>query len=166
MAISSAVVKAEILSALLTFDFGGVVVGDALARLDTLASAIATAIDHFQVNHSVTTTVKGNVSAATPSTVGIFTGSGTGSVVGLVAGDALSGTGLAGEVMAVLESADYGADPLAPEARARLADIANAIALFADYVVVNATVSTTDAGAGTVVNYNGPATGTGSGSVS
>lgn len=149
-------------ASLLALDYGGVLTPEATAVIQTMAGAFAKCIGHMIANNVISTSITGALAGATPSSPGAFTGTGTGSVAGLVKGDALSGTGLAGEIMAELESADFGGT-LTAEARARLALLADAVAVFADHVQNNAQVSTTDTGTGLTPNVNGPATGTGSG---
>ena len=163
MAVSAPLAAADLAVALLAIDYGGPLTPQATAVINTMAVAFAKCIGHYAANNSVSTNDTGAVAGATPTNPGTFTGSGTGTISGLVVGDALAGTGLAGEIMAELESADFGG-PLTPGARAQLALVANAVAVFADHVNNNATVTVpTVTGPGITPNLNGPSTGTGTG---
>lgn len=162
MPMSEAIAATAIETTLLAKDYGGPLTPGATAMIQTMAAAFAKCIAHMISNNVVSTNITGALAGATPSSPGAFTGTGTGTVSGLLKGDALSGTGLAGEIMAELESADFGGT-LTAEARAQLALLANAVAKFADHVQTNAQVSTTDTGAGLTPNVNGPANGTGTG---
>lgn len=157
---AAAVIKAE----LLAIDYGGPLTPEAQAIVENIGDACAKCIGHYAANNTVSTNITGVVTGATPAppTVGVFNGTGMGTVAGLIKGDALSGTGLAGEIMTVLEGADYGGTVTAV-ARAQLALIADAVAVFADHVATNAVVSTTDTGPGTTPGVKGPTSGTGTG---
>ena len=171
MPVNEASARAVIQAELLAINYGGALTPAATAVIQNLAEAFAKCISHYASNNTVATDITGAVTGATPGpppTVGVFNGTGTGTgaikgILGLIKGDALTGVGLAGEIMAVLEVADLGGT-LTATARAQLALIADAVAIFADYVNGNSLVSTTDSGAGTVPGFNGAATGTGTGS--
>lgn len=162
MPMNEATAATALETTLLAIDYGGPLTPGATAIIQTMAAAFAKCIGHMILNNTVSTNITGALAGATPSTPGTFTGTGTGTVAGLTKGDALTGTGLAGEIMAELESADFGGS-LSPGARAQLALLADAVAVFADHVQTNAQVSTTDTGVGGTPNVNGPATGTGTG---
>lgn len=148
-------------------DAGAPQIAEARAQLRVVANAFAKCIPHLMAG-TVSTTDTGVVAGAvvSPPSPGTFTGTGSGGVLGLVQGDALTGVGLAGAIMAVLHAGQTylpGADVAA--ARAELAKLANACALFATYVMANALVSTTVTGPAITPGLNGPATGVGTGTV-
>lgn len=150
-------------------DAGAPQIAQARAQLRVVADAFAKCIPHLIAQGTVSTTDTGVVAGAvvSPPSPGTFTGTGSGGILGLIQGDALTGVGLAGEIMAELHAGqEYlpGADVAA--ARAELAKLANACALFASYVMANATVSTTVTGPAITPGLNGPATGAGTGTVS
>lgn len=134
---------------------------------DGLAGAIAKCVPHLLAG-TVTTTVTAAVTGAvpTPPSPGVANGTGTGTIGGLVKGDAIAGLGLAGVIMSGLMSHVEllpGSD--LATVRAQVAVVADAIAVFADYVMANAQVSTTDTGPATTPGVNGPTTGSGTGSL-
>lgn len=162
MPMNEAAAASVIQAVLLSGEYGGVLTPAAQALVQKVGSAAAKCIGHMILNNTVSTTVTGVVAGATPSTPGAFAGTGTGTVGGLVRGSAAANTGLAGEIVTELLSSDFGG-AVTPAARLQLNALADAIAVFADYVMANATVTTTDAGAAVPVNLNGPSTGTGTG---
>lgn len=143
-------------------------IAQAKAQLQVLANAFAKCIPHLQTgiaNTNDTGAVTGAVTGPTP-TPGAFSGTGSGQVVGLLQGDALTGVGLAGLIMTVLHAGtNYlpGAD--IARARQQLALLANSVAHFATYVMANAQVITTVVGPAITPGANGPSTGTGTGTV-
>ena len=155
---AAAAVKAVLLSG----DFGGAITAEADTLISAVADAFAKCIAHYAAQNTVSTNVTGAITGGTPASPGAFAGTGTGTIGGLVKGDALLGTGLAGEIMSELESASYGGT-ITGVARTQMALLCNACAGFADYVMANATVSTTDVGVAASPNLNGASTGTGSG---
>ena len=163
MPVNEAAAAAVISAELLAIDYGGPPTPSAVALINKLADAFAKSIGHYATNNMVDTDDTGTVTGATMVNPGVFNGSGLGGISGLTVGDALGGTGLAGEIMAVLESGDYGGT-VTSEARAQLALIADAVAVFADHVNDNAVVTVpTVTGPGITPNLNGPSTGTGTG---
>lgn len=163
MPVNEAAAAATVESALLAIDYGGTLTASATALIGDMADAFAKCIGHYAANNMVDTDDTGAVAGATPTTPGVFTGTGSGTISGLIAGDALLGTGLSGEIMAVLESSDYGGT-LTTEAREQLAVLANAVAVFADHVNDNAQVTVpVVTGPGITNNLNGASTGTGTG---
>lgn len=165
MPLSESTAAAAVMAVLSAGDYGGALTGPATAQLQAIADAFAKCIPHFVTNNTVSTTVTGAVAGAVtgpPPTLGVFTGTGTGSIGGLVKGSASGGTGLAGEIMAALQSASYGG-ALDGVATSQLALLADACAVYADHVQANATVSTNVTGPSTTPGVNGPSTGTGGG---
>ncbi len=163
MPVNETAAAATIAAELLAINYGGALTPSATAVINDLADAFAKCIGHYATNNQVSTDDTGTVAGATPATPGIFTGTGSGGISGLIKGSAGSGTGLAGEIMTVLESADYGGS-LTATARAQLAVIADAVAVFADHVNANALVTVPSVtGPGITNNLNGPSTGTGTG---
>lgn len=141
----------------------------ARAQLQVLANGFAKCIPHLkagQANTNDTCTVAGAVVPPATPTAGAVTGTGVGTVSGLVVGSALAYSGLAGAIQTVLEggiSPIPGADLAG--AKAELAKLSNAVALFASYVMTNAQVNTTVTGVATTLGVNGPTTGTGTGTI-
>ncbi|TDI91265.1 MAG: hypothetical protein E2O75_04985 [Chloroflexi bacterium] len=163
MAVDEASARAGVEAELLAIDWGGALTASSTAVIENLAEAFAKCIPHYASNNAVDTDDTGSVTGATMSNPGVFNGSGTGAISGLTVGDALAGTGLAGEIMTVLESADLGGT-LTATARVQLALVADAVAVFADHVNDNAVVTVpTVTGPGVTPNLNGASTGVGTG---
>lgn len=168
MPVSEPTAASAVMAVLSAADYGGPLTAAATAQLQVLANAFAKCISHYAANNTVSTTDTGTVTGAVPpppppGTPGVFNGTGSGTIGGLVKGDALSGTGLAGEIMSVLQAGGYGG-PLTADAIDQLALLADACAEFAPYVMTNAQVSTTVSGPATTPGVNGPTTGNGTGS--